>query len=80
MRKNAAHALGNIKDRSAVEPLIAALGDEDPDVRGAVVWALGNIGDPRAVEPLNVLSQKEENEHIRDYVIVNALKDIKYPR
>ncbi len=80
MRMNAAHALGVIKDRSAVEPLISTLGDEDSDVRSMAVWALGNIGDSRAVEPLTALSLKEEDRHIRDYVIVNALQDIKYPR
>jgi HEAT repeat protein len=47
------HALGEIGDARAVEPLIEALG---PNVhfgvrRGAAV-ALGDIGDARAVEPL----------------------------
>jgi HEAT repeat protein len=35
-----------------VEPLIAALKDENSDVRQAAAKALGKIGDPRAVEPL----------------------------
>ncbi len=36
----------------AVEPLIAALQDEDSSVRRWAAWALGEIGDARAVEPL----------------------------
>ena len=47
-----ARALGEIKDPRAVEPLIAALGDERSDVRQAAAEALGKIKDPRAVEPL----------------------------
>ncbi len=36
----------------AVDPLIATLKDDDPDVREAAAKALGQIGDSRAVEPL----------------------------
>ena len=44
----------------AVEPLIAALKDENSDVRQAAAKALGKIGDPRAVEPLiDALQDKE---------------------
>ena len=38
--------------KSAVEPLIKALEDEDEDVRYYAADALGKIGDKRAVEPL----------------------------
>ena len=49
---DAAKALGQIGDTSAVEPLIAVLKDNIPNVRGAAAEALGQIGDQRAVEPL----------------------------
>ena len=48
----AAEALGEIGDKRAVEPLIKALGDDDPLVRDHAASALGEIGDKRAVEPL----------------------------
>ena len=52
IRRDAARALGELEDPRAVEPLIAALGDERSDVRQAAAEALGKIKDPRAVEPL----------------------------
>ncbi len=52
-RAYACNALGNIRDASAVEPLIEALRDEDKrDVRETAAGALGWIGDARAVEAL----------------------------
>ncbi len=36
----------------AVEPLLAAMGDEESDVRLAALRALGEIGDPIALEPI----------------------------
>jgi HEAT repeat protein len=52
VRENAAEALGILRDRRAVDPLINALNDNDEDVRWKSAWALGNIGDKRAIEPL----------------------------
>jgi epoxyqueuosine reductase len=48
LRRNAAVALGNALDRSAVPALAQAL-DTDPheQVRGHAAWALGRIGSPR---------------------------------
>jgi HEAT repeat protein len=51
-RCQAAQALGRIGDSAAVEPLIAALLDEDEDVRVDAAVALGQIADSRAVGPL----------------------------
>jgi HEAT repeat protein len=51
-RRNAAIALGKIKDSNAVNPLIAALNDENPIVRKNAAKALGEIRDNRSVEPL----------------------------
>lgn len=52
-RAEAALALGRSPDtRRLVEPLIAALQDEDWGVREAAASSLGRIGDTRAVAPL----------------------------
>ena len=51
-REYAALALGEIKDKRAVDPLIEAIKDNNSRVRGAVVKAIGELKDTRAVEPL----------------------------
>lgn len=51
-RANAACALGLIANKRAIEPLIAALRDDDEGVRAAAASALGDLKDARAVEPL----------------------------
>ncbi|MGZ3551550.1 MAG: tRNA epoxyqueuosine(34) reductase QueG [Vulcanimicrobiaceae bacterium] len=54
LRRNAAVALGNALDRSAVPVLIQALHDDPhPMVRGHVAWALGRIGSPGAISALS---------------------------
>ena len=52
VRKGAAAGLGELKDETAVDPLIEALKDEDKYVRKNAAEALGKIGDRRAMEPL----------------------------
>ena len=44
----------------AVEPLVQALGDEDPNVRVRAAEALGRIGDERAVGPLTTALNDED--------------------
>jgi len=51
-RKNAAWAIGAMKDSESVPALIDALKDTDAGVREQVAWALGAIGDRRAVDGL----------------------------
>jgi HEAT repeat protein len=63
-RRNAATALGKIKDSSAVKPLIAALNDENPIVRRNAAKALGEIRDNSAVEPLTV-ALKDDSPIVR---------------
>jgi HEAT repeat protein len=54
MRKAATHALGQLGDRRAVEPLINILKNKEEDrwLRVGAAASLGNIGDERAVSPL----------------------------
>lgn len=51
-RARSAQALGRMKERLAVEELVAALNDPMLTVRRQAAIALGELGDARAVEPL----------------------------
>ena len=61
IRLAAASALRTVGDVRAVDPLIAALDDEQ-GVNEMAALALGEIGDPRAVEPLSKTLGKENWE------------------
>src|SRR4030043_341142 len=63
-RRNAATALGKIKDSAAVEPLIVALKDEDLIVRRNAATALGQIKDAGTVAPL-IAALKDESPIVR---------------
>ena len=58
VREQAAFGLGQMRDKRAVQPLIAALKDEDADVREKAVFALGQLRDPAAVEGLAACGQR----------------------
>jgi HEAT repeat protein len=73
-RRNAAMALGKIKDASAVKPLIVALDDENPIVRRNAAKALGEIRDNSAVEPLTS-ALKDDSPIVRRNAAL-ALKEI----
>jgi epoxyqueuosine reductase len=66
LRRNAAVALGNALDRSAVGPLIESLSeDANPMVRGHAAWALGRIGSPRAISALQRQLDVEREGEVR---------------
>jgi len=65
IRSNIAEALGRIRDKNAVEPLIASLEDEYWGTRESAAKALGDIGNNRAVEPL-IKALKDENWTVRE--------------
>ncbi len=69
LRRNAAVALGNALDRSAVGALSAAL-EEDPHpmVRSHAAWALGRIGSPSAVSALRRRYGVEEEQSVREEI------------
>ena len=72
MRADAAHALGLVRDRSAVGPLVAALDDPYEEVRAAALEALGRIADPTAVPALVArLSEGSRQQRVR---LVEALQ------
>jgi hypothetical protein len=58
----ASRALAEIRNPTAVAPLIRALKDRAADIRKTVATALGEIGDVRAVDPLiRVLQDKDSS-------------------
>jgi epoxyqueuosine reductase len=66
LRRNAAVALGNALDRSAVASLIESLRrDPHPMVRGHAAWALGRIGSPGALQALQERCAIESDEEVR---------------
>jgi epoxyqueuosine reductase len=69
LRRNAAVALGNALDRSAVGALALAL-DEDPHamVRGHAAWALGRIGSPSALSALRGRYAAEPDDGVREEI------------
>ena len=73
-RRNAAIALGEIKDASSVKSLIITLRDENPIVRGNAATALGKINDIVAVEPL-MAALKDETPVVRRNAAL-ALKEM----
>ena len=62
VRRDAAAALGKLKDIFAVTPLINALKDETWGVRKNAAEALGNIGSMKAVRPLLELLRDEDSD------------------
>lgn len=64
IRKSAAEVVGEIRDASAVVPLIATLEDKDWEIRHSAAEALGKIGDARAVDPL-ITALKDKDEYVR---------------
>ncbi len=78
----AAWAFANyVRDRRAVETLIALLNDDD--VRGVALIALGSIGDARAVDPIIRLLSDEQQPALTEGIrarAVEALTKIGDPR
>ena len=62
--RNVAVALGNSKDKSAVNVLGKALNDSEPLVRGHAAWGLGQIGGDDAIQALRSRLKIEENPEI----------------
>jgi HEAT repeat protein len=86
MRQFVAYLLGRVGDKRAIEPLIDALQDEHPGVRGAAANALGAIGDETAIPYIKPLLKTDNPQLVvwaayaltmlgNDYfpTIVNAL-------
>jgi epoxyqueuosine reductase len=73
--RNACIVLGNTGDQRDLPPLIAALTDISPLVRGAAAWALGRIGGPEARAALESHTLVEDNPVVTRE-IHNALRQL----
>lgn len=73
-RVSAARALGLTQDQSATPHLVAALEDDDPEVRRAAVNALAELRDPSAIGPLNALLEREKNRKVPHSLIRRAIE------
>jgi len=63
--RNAAVALGNSGNPAAVPPLVDALGDADPLLRGHAAWALGRLGGTTARGALDRARRREPSAEAR---------------
>ncbi len=69
LRRNAAVALGNLADRSAVPALMKSLeADPHPMVRGAAAWALGRIASPAALDALRSIAGSEYDASVLEEI------------
>ncbi|MCA1556907.1 MAG: HEAT repeat domain-containing protein, partial [Acidobacteria bacterium] len=73
-RISAARSLGLTQDNAATPHLVAALEDEDPEVRRASVNALAELRDPSAIGPLNALLEREKNRKVPHSLIRRAIE------
>jgi bilin biosynthesis PecE protein len=75
LRRQAARALGQLKNPSAVEALIKACECDDFRLREAAIQALAAIGDERAIAPL--LKMMESNQQQPYEALIEALATLK---
>ena len=62
--RNVAVALGNSGDREQVQPLLRALTDSEPLVRGHAAWALGKLGGDAARNGLHEAANVESDDYV----------------
>ncbi len=67
--RNAAIVLGNSGDRGAVGPLVHALDDAEPLIRGAAAWALGRLGGETAITALESRLRRENDAAVQAEIV-----------
>ncbi len=71
IKRNAAIALGNMKNREAIPYLIKALDEPSPIIRAHVIWALGELGGEEVVDRLKILQSEE-----REIRVLQEIEDV----
>lgn len=77
-RREAANALGLIRDAAAVPALVRGLSDGDVNVRWSSANALGNIGNAAALQALLAAMKTEEEERVLE-VLIRTFRDVQAP-
>jgi ATP-dependent DNA helicase RecQ len=78
VRRLAASALGKIRDRRAVQPLLALLKREQkPQVRQYAITALGELGDPQAYSVIEQIAHDLKEKEYNRRAAVRALKKLR---
>jgi beta-lactamase regulating signal transducer with metallopeptidase domain/HEAT repeat protein len=65
VRVISAWALGSVGDRSAIDPLTAALSDASPEVRKRALWAIGDLG-PKQAPPAVIALLADRDPGVRE--------------
>jgi HEAT repeat protein len=78
VRKNAAEACGEIRDKKATQGVMLLLQDENKAVRERAAYALGRLRDTTATEAL-MATMKDTERTVRQRIVL-ALGDLKDPR
>jgi hypothetical protein len=68
VRLQAALLLGKLGDKTAVSPLVKALGDENRTVRGMAAQSLGRLGASEAASALKGTLQRERDPFVRGQI------------
>jgi len=71
VRREAALALGNQRNKKAVTPLIRKLKDEQPPVRVSAIESLGKLGDMKVIHELINVLKEDLDEGVRKQAILS---------
>ncbi|HEX3015201.1 MAG TPA: tRNA epoxyqueuosine(34) reductase QueG [Desulfobacteria bacterium] len=66
LQRNALIALGNLRQREAIQPLLQCLEDQRPVIRGHAAWALAEIGEPSVLPVLQTVLKNEQDDQVRE--------------
>jgi len=74
-RDQAAEALGDLGETTAVDAIIQAM-ERDPEYSTALVKVLGRLGDPRAIAPLRRRLEQSRPGYDEPYALIGALQQL----
>ena len=75
LKKYAIKMLEISKSQSAIEPLLIALDDKDPNIRWQIICALSKIGDNRALLKLKHIAENDETFAYSKFLLADSAKE-----